>query len=204
MHAKKTITLIVVLLAGFISCINPVYPKQMFLQHAATVVILGLLVWDIKKQFLSYGAFLGISVFVLLHIVGARYIYSFVPYNNWSISLFGWNIQETFGFERNHYDRLVHFLFGILIFPFLMNVFVRKFTFSQAILVSFLTLQAFSMVYELFEWLLTLMLSNHEAENYNGQQGDMWDAHKDMGLAMLGSGIAGIYYLVKQNRLPVR
>ncbi|HYG51257.1 MAG TPA: DUF2238 domain-containing protein [Flavobacteriales bacterium] len=175
----------------------------MLLQHAATVIIIGLLTWDIKKAFLTYGAFLGIALFVLLHIIGARYIYSYVPYNNWSITVFGWDIQQTFGFERNHYDRLVHFLFGILIFPFLMNVFVRRFSFKQAILVSFLCLQTFSMVYELFEWLLTLMLSNREAENYNGQQGDVWDAHRDMALAMLGAGIAALYYRIVRNKSAV-
>jgi putative membrane protein len=43
------------------------------------------------------------------------------------------------------------------------------------------------MLYEVFEWLLTLLLSPKDADSYNGQQGDMWDAQKDMGLALLGS-----------------
>ena len=43
------------------------------------------------------------------------------------------------------------------------------------------------MVYELFEWSLAITLSEEAAENYNGQQGDAWDAHKDMALASLGA-----------------
>jgi putative membrane protein len=46
---------------------------------------------------------------------------------------------------------------------------------------------AFSLLYELFEWGLTMVLSPQDAAAYNGQQGDIWDAHKDMSLAMLGA-----------------
>ena len=55
-----------------------------------------------------------------------------------------------------------------------------------------MSIQAFSMIYELFEWGIAVSLSEGMAESYNGQQGDMWDAHKDMGLAMIGSMIAWI------------
>lgn len=51
-------------------------------------------------------------VFLWLHILGARYIYSFVPYDDWSRSVLGSGISEWFGWERNHYDRLVHLCFG--------------------------------------------------------------------------------------------
>ena len=42
-------------------------------------------------------------------------------------------------------------------------------------------------MYELLEWGVAVFLSPEMAENYNGQQGDIWDAHKDMILAMIGS-----------------
>jgi len=41
--------------------------------------------------------------------------------------------------------------------------------------------------YEVFEWVLSLALSPEQADAYNGQQGDFWDAQKDMALAMLGA-----------------
>ena len=50
--------------------------------------------------------------------------------------------------------------------------------------------------YEVFEWQLTLWLSGDAAENYNGQQGDVWDAQKDMALAMLGATLSAAYLLV--------
>lgn len=44
------------------------------------------------------------------------------------------------------------------------------------------------------EWSLTIVMASESADYYNGQQGDMWDAQKDMALALLGSTItAGIY-----------
>ena len=53
------------------------------------------------------------------------------------------------------------------------------------------------MVYELFEWLLTIVMSPEQADNYNGQQGDAWDAQKDMALAMIGSTVMAVCYLFK-------
>ena len=62
---------------------------------------------------------------------------------------------------------------------------------------AWLIIQTGSMVYELFEWLLTIVLSPEHADNYNGQQGDIWDAQKDMVLAMMGSTLMAVYYFVK-------
>ena len=62
---------------------------------------------------------------------------------------------------------------------------------------SWLIIQTGSMVYELFEWLLTIVMSPEQADNYNGQQGDIWDAQKDMVLAMMGSTLLAVYYFVK-------
>jgi putative membrane protein len=62
---------------------------------------------------------------------------------------------------------------------------------------TWLIIQTGSMVYELFEWLLTIVMSPEQADNYNGQQGDIWDAQKDMVLAMMGSTLMAVYYFVK-------
>ena len=46
---------------------------------------------------------------------------------------------------------------------------------------------ALSCLYEIFEWLLTIVAAGETADRYNGQQGDIWDAQKDMALATLGA-----------------
>ena len=197
----KPVTLIILTFLILFSCLSPIYPEQMFLQHAATLVIIGLLIYDIKIDFLSKEAFLGIVLFLLLHAIGARYIYSYVPYNEWSQYFLGININETFEWERNHYDRIVHFLFGVFLYPFTYEVALKKFKINTkaAFFMAWLMIQTFSMLYEIFEWLLTVFLSGDQAENYNGQQGDPWDAHKDMALALLGSTITMVVLLFKNK-----
>ena len=66
-----------------------------------------------------------------------------------------------------------------------------------SLLLAWLTIQTFSLLYEVFEWMLTLFISGEGATDYNGQQGDIWDAQKDMALAMLGSTLMTIVYFYK-------
>jgi putative membrane protein len=42
-------------------------------------------------------------------------------------------------------------------------------------------------VYELFEWGIAVTLAPDLAEAYNGQQGDLFDAQKDMAIAAAGA-----------------
>ncbi|MEJ6687083.1 MAG: DUF2238 domain-containing protein [Crocinitomicaceae bacterium] len=154
------------------------------------------LIVDLIRNKLNQKSFIGLSLFILVHIVGARYIYSFVPYDRWSQEFFGFNINEYFHLQRNHYDRFVHFGFGIFLFPIIFQLAGKWNSLNRVskILISWTILQTFSMVYELFEWGLTLVMTANVAENYNGQQGDAWDAHKDIALAMLGSSIICMAY----------
>ena len=103
---------------------------------------------------------------------------------------------------RNHYDRLVHFSFGLLMFLCLLHV-SRKWVDRKplvAILMAWLLVQTGSMIYEVFEWQIAVHFSPKTAETYNGQQGDVWDAQKDMALAMIGSTIMAICYAIKNVR----
>lgn len=87
-------------------------------------------------------------------------------------------------------------MFGVLLLDSIRELIIKlsKFNPKQSLFVAFLSIQAFSMFYELFEWGITISLYEGMADSYNGQQGDNWDVHKDMGLAMLGSILTYIYY----------
>ncbi len=193
---KLALTLFLVIVA-IITCINPIYPDEQLLQHIGTVLLLIPLITDIFKKKMPMLAFAGIVCFTLLHIIGARYIYSYVPYKEVAVSL-GIVGTDFFQDSRNHYDRLVHFSFGLLLFPYL--VYICRNYFKQqssiSIIMAWLMVQTGSMIYEMFEWLLTIMMTANDAENYNGQQGDIWDPQKDMGLALLGSTIMLLFYYV--------
>ena len=162
---------------------------NMYLNNLGTLFLIALMILDIRKDVLSRLGFWGLWMFSVLHSIGACWLYSFVPYNEWITSLFHFDLDLFFGFQRNHYDRLVHFLFGLLLLQATKDLITKKFNFKpvQALFVAFLCIQVFSMLYELFEWGISVFASEGISENYNGQQGDVWDAHKDMALAMLGS-----------------
>ena len=42
-------------------------------------------------------------------------------------------------------------------------------------------------------------MSSEEADYYNGQQGDIWDAQKDMALAMIGSTIMAFLFTLNNK-----
>ena len=202
MHSVNTFkiaTLVVLCIVAVITYVNPVFPREQFLQQAGTILLVLPLIIDLRKHRFSNLAFAGIALFTVLHLIGARYIYSYVPYREWLQGLGDWQWLHT---SRNHYDRLVHFAFGVLLFPALFEISHRRITQRRlmAVLVAWLIVQTGSMIYELFEWTLTLVLSPENAEGYNGQQGDMFDAQKDMALAMLGSTIAACTYLLLPRR----
>ena len=198
MNKTKLILIIIFLAFTAVTFIHPVYPREQFLQHAGTILLLIPLFADLVKDRMPMSAFVGILLFAILHVIGARYIYSYVPYKEWSVSL-GIVDENFFQDTRNHYDRFVHFCFGVLLFPYLQYACKQWFNLKAlpAVFMSWLIIQTGSMVYELFEWLLTIVMSPEQAGNYNGQQGDEWDAQKDMVLAMAGSTVLAVFYLVK-------
>jgi putative membrane protein len=177
------------LVAALTSCVKAPFPEQMYLQHLPTAVAIVLLPFVARGRILSSTAFACVIAFLLLHVLGARYIYSYVPYDAWAERLLGVNISERFAFRRNHFDRVVHFAFGLLWVRPVWEILTRRFKvpprFGFYASVEFVL--AFSLVYELFEWALTMVLSPEDAGAYNGEQGDIWDAHRDMSFALLGS-----------------
>jgi len=181
--------LVLLLLALAASCVRAPFPQQMYLQHLPTAVAVILLPLAARRGVLSPTAFTCVILFLLLHVLGARYIYSYVPYDTWAEKLAGINITSRFGFRRNHFDRVVHFAFGLLSVRPVWEILTRRFKvparFGFYASVEFVL--AFSLLYELFEWGLTMVLSPGDAGAYNGEQGDIWDAHRDMSCAFLGA-----------------
>lgn len=165
------------------------YPAELRLQHIPTVVaILGL--WGVvAKHWLGPRSVLCLLAFLWLHIIGARWIYSFVPYDDWAKSVCGTSLSELYGWQRNHYDRLVHLASGVLFVPPVWEILQRRGLTGSGLLagVSVSVVLAIGAVYEILEWTISLLFAPAYAESYNGQQGDMWDPQKDMALAGVGA-----------------
>jgi putative membrane protein len=204
LRRSQLIEIAVVTLAALSLAIGSPYPDQMPLQHSATVLLCGYLVhqtWTGRLRNLELRCLLG---FLLLHAFAARWIYSYVPYDRWSQSLFGISITRTFHFRRNHFDRLVHFLYGVLVTPHMVRKFSgRVSTPAQSRYFALEFVGFTSLLYELFEWALTLVLSPDDIESYNGQQGDAWDSQKDMLCALVGClAVVGPWQVVSMLRRP--
>ena len=96
------------------------------------------------------------------------------------------------GYMRNHYDRLVHLCYGLLVAYPLFEMLERyaqpggwwSYALSPALII------ATSALFEIIEWWAAALLGKGSGAAYLGAQGDEWDAQKDMGLAALGSLIA--------------
>jgi putative membrane protein len=182
------------LLAVALANIAQPYPELAPLQHAPTVLLCLAAPWLLRCWPLSNGSVGLIWLFLLLHTLGGRYIYSYVPYEGWLAAVGGEALGGMLGSARNGYDRLVHFMFGLLLTPVLAQVAQRHGVIGAraAWLLGFALVGLASALYEVFEWLLTLIAAGETADYYNGQQGDVWDPQKDMALAQLGSLLAWI------------
>ena len=192
---KHWLALTVLTVAVIIASIRPLEFEAYLLHQAGTVFMLALLLFTQKKIGMSFYSFVLYLIFLLIHIIGAHYLYSYVPYNEWLIQLFNFDLNQSMGWSRNMYDRLVHLACGVLLYPVLLRLFHVWLPGAKPFMLFLLVVQfimATSLIYEWLEWLIAIGLSPEEAENYNGQQGDMWDAHKDMLLATVGAAGYGL------------
>ncbi len=175
-----------------LSAWGPLYPRNTWLQLGPCIFILVVAAPLLRRWPVGTASLRNIVLFLLLHTIAARWSYSFVPYEAWARALTGWSPDAAFGFGRNMFDRLVHFAFGLLAIRPVREIAIRHFGLSSraALYVAPEFVLAFSAVYEIFEWQLALFMDPADAEAYNGQQGDIFDAQKDMALAALGAALA--------------
>jgi putative membrane protein len=178
--------------------IRPPHPDDFVLEHLFTVAFVIFLVASRRRFRLSNISYTLIFTFMCLHVVGAHYTYSEVPYESWFRTAAGWvgvrdfSFQGLFGFQRNHYDRLVHHSFGLLMAYPVREIFIRvaRVRGFWGYYLPLDVVMSFSMLYELIEWAVALLFAPDVGQSYLGTQGDVWDAHKDMALASLGALIA--------------
>jgi putative membrane protein len=162
------------------------------LENALAFVAVGLLVATARTFRFSKVSYTSIFVLLALHEIGAHFTYSEVPYDAWIQGLTGWSLDAAMHFERNHYDRFVHFTYGLLI-AYPIRAFVVRIADVRGFWGYFFPLDVImstSMLYELIEWAASLVFGGELGQAYLGTQGDEWDAQKDMLLATLGAILA--------------
>lgn len=180
MPRSHKILFAIYILIWIITAINPRYPSDWLLENVLPVTLFPLVVWlDYKVRF-SFFALLLLLIFASLHAVGAHYTYAEVPFFE--------PIQHLFSLSRNDYDRVVHFLFGLLLFRPLFEILSRFVTNVKVTLwFTFSVVVSISAIYELLEWAAAMLFHPELGIAFLGIQGDIWDAQKDMLAADIGA-----------------
>lgn len=185
--------LILFAILWIVLAVAPLYRQDWLLENLIVLVAVPWLVWCHRRLRLSNLAYAAIFLFLALHEVGAHYR---------ARMLLGISPDQAFGLARNHYDRALHFLYGLLITPAAMELLAARAPPSGIwrwiLPVTFV--MSHSVVYELVEWAAALVFGGDLGEAYLGTQGDPWDAQHDMLLAAMGSMLA----VLVLRRFPYR
>jgi putative membrane protein len=173
--------------------INTPDRKNWFTENTLTFLCLLLLTLTYRKFRFSDLSYTIFFVYLLLHIYGAEYTYAENPLGYWLKDLFHW--------ERNHYDRIVHFSFGFLLFYPMRDYFKNHFDWPDWVcwILPIEISLSFSAAYELIEWLVADIFYPSEGVAYLGTQGDVWDAQKDMGIAFIGALLSMISWRIAKK-----
>lgn len=146
---------------------------------ALIVVVLLALTW--RRFPLTPLAYWLILLHAIVLMIGGHYTYALVPAFDW--------LRDEFGFSRNHYDRVGHFVQGFVPALVVRELLLRTSTLVRGGWLFALTVAAclaVSAAYELIEWGVALA-SGTAAEAFLGTQGDVWDTQTDMFMCLVGS-----------------
>ncbi len=202
MNTPRALTLLCAFV-WIICAIRPLNVEAWILEQLATVTALLTLVWALRGGvvFCRTSQYC-IAAMIIFHTIGTHFTYSLTPYDEFARSVFGFSINELFGWQRNHYDRFVHFLYGLFLALPAAQVLMQRLRMS-AKSASFLgahVILSTSALYELVEWLAARLFGSDLGNRYLGNQGDIWDAQADIALAGAGCTVAYICWLLIRRR----
>jgi len=175
-----------VLLALVLSGIDP-YDRVTWLLEVSPVLIGVLILLLSHEHFpLTRLLYVLIAFHALVLILGGAYTYARVPLGFW--------VQELFELQRNPYDKLGHFMQGLVPMLIAREILLRYRYLSRGPMLGFLSIcvaLAFSAFYELIEWWVAL-IAGAGAEEFLGTQGDPWDTQSDMFMALIGASVVSL------------
>ncbi|MDO8511471.1 MAG: DUF2238 domain-containing protein [Nanoarchaeota archaeon] len=180
-----TILLTVYFLLWLVLAINP-YDRMVWLaENTLSVIFIGFLIVTYRKFRFSNTSYVLLFSFLVLHTIGSHYTYTNMP-------LFAW-LQDRFDLSRNHYDRLVHFFFGLAFYFPIYEFGTKKLKLKhwESYLLPFLVIISFKAIYEILEYLAVIAThSSVIGTSFLGMQGDPWDAQKDIMFGITGAAIS--------------
>lgn len=168
------------------------------LENLIAVPVVAILMTMRQRLPFSVTSWALIFGFLALHEVGSHYTYSLVPWMDWGRALLGW----TPDWDRNHYDRVLHLAFGLLLARPLRELLAGPLAASPRLCraLAVCVICTFSGVYELLEWAAAELVDPDLGIGFVGAQGDIWDAQKDMVLALGGSVTVMVWGWIWEER----
>jgi len=184
------------LLLWIILAISPFDRHDWLLENLLTFLTVALLIATYHTFRFSDTSYVLITIFMALHAIGAHYTYEQVPLGFW--------LKDAFNLDRNHFDRIVHFAFGLLLAHPIREVFVRTSHVRGywTYIIPVVILLAFSGFFEIIESWVAQIVSPELGDAYLGTQGDIWDSQKDMTAAFSGSILAMAFAALWSSRRP--
>jgi putative membrane protein len=176
--------LVIVLVALVVSGLHPADRTTWWLEIFPILIALPILLATYSRFPLTDLLYALIALHALVLIVGGAYTYAHVPLGFW--------MQDWFGFHRNHYDRIGHFMQGLVPALVAREILLRNGLVVGKRMAAFLSVcvaLAVSAFYELVEWWSALLLGQG-ADEFLGTQGDPWDTQEDMFMALIGALVA--------------
>ncbi|MEU6227746.1 DUF2238 domain-containing protein [Streptomyces sp. NPDC047042] len=125
-----------------------------------------------------------LALHALVLMVGGHYTYAQVPLGDWA--------RDTFGLDRNPYDRLGHLMQGFVPALLVRELLSRTSPLRGSRWLAPLTVcacLAFSAVFEMFEW-AAAVIGGSAADDFLATQGDVWDTQWDMFCALIGASVS--------------
>jgi len=184
--------LLVIYCALFIICaIQPYNRAVRFTENLPVVVVVLFLVCTFNKRKFSNSSYLLMSFWIILHTIGGHYTFELVPFEN---------INQLFGWERNMYDRIAHFMIGVYAFPIMEYLWRSKAIQQKWLLYTFgiCSILAIAGAYEIFEWRFAIIADPKAGLAVLGSQGDIRDAQKDMLMDTLGAILAIFLFIIRE------
>jgi len=176
---------------GWLTCLNV---EDWIIENLLVVICISLVIASHKWHRLSEFSYLCLFVFVMLHLYGAFYAYTRNNLGEW--------LRDTYHLARNPYDRIVHFSFGLLLAYPIREILVNKYklTGNASWWMPIQFVFSLGTIFELIEWGVATFTDTETGETYVATQGDVWDAHKDIILALIGTTISmTILYGIKRG-----
>jgi putative membrane protein len=174
--------------------IHPYDRGDWFLENLLVLVAAIVLGSTYRRFQFSKTSYMLILVFLAIHTIGAHYTYAKVPAGFW--------LQDWLRLQRNHYDRAIHFSFGLLLVYPMRDLLMRSAGAHKrwATWLSVVALAALSSLFEVVEAVVAQIVRPELGTAYLGTQGDMWDAQKDMASAFIGALCAAVWLSLRHPR----